>query len=80
MWRGGVGGTYLLPALSSAGASLAGGPAVGRGKAERNLSRRSDACILPPSDNATEVSRHRSGVLYNTDQWRGSKVRAQSSG
>ena len=23
MWRGGVGGTYLLPALSSAGASLA---------------------------------------------------------
>ena len=50
MWRGGLGSAYRLPALSSAGASLAGGPAVSRGKAERNLSRRSDACILPPSD------------------------------
>jgi hypothetical protein len=37
MWRGGVGAAYRLPALSSAGASLAGGPAGGRGKAERNL-------------------------------------------
>jgi hypothetical protein len=32
MWRGGVGAAYLLPALSLAGASLAGGPAGGRGK------------------------------------------------
>jgi hypothetical protein len=32
MWRGGLGAAYLLPALSSAGASLAGGPAGGRGK------------------------------------------------
>ncbi len=46
MWRGGVGAAYLLPALSSAGASLAGGPAGGRGKAERNWARRSESCIL----------------------------------
>jgi hypothetical protein len=36
MWRGGLGAAYPLPALSSAGASLACGPADGRGKAERN--------------------------------------------
>jgi len=33
MWRGGLGLAYLFPALSAAGASLAGGPAGGRGKA-----------------------------------------------
>jgi hypothetical protein len=50
MWRGGVGAAYLLPALSYAGASLAGGPAGGRGKAERNLARRSESCMLSSSN------------------------------
>jgi hypothetical protein len=36
MWRGGLGGAHRWPTLSSVGASLAWGPADGRGKAERN--------------------------------------------
>jgi len=50
MWRGGVGAAYLLPALSLAGASLAVGPAVGRGKVQRNLGRRPrwlHSCAVP---------------------------------
>jgi len=80
VWRGGLGGTYRLPALSFAGASLAGGPAVGRGKAGRNLALALRFLHFLVEQHATEVSRLGSGVLYNTDHWRGSKFRAQSSG
>ena len=38
MWCGGLGAAYLLPALSAAGASIAGARPVAGAKLERNVS------------------------------------------
>ena len=67
VWRGGLGKAYRLPTLSCVGASLAWGPAGGRGKAARNLARPGRFLQAETEQQVTEVSRVCSGVSKNAD-------------
>jgi hypothetical protein len=56
------------------------GPAGGRGKAERNLSLAAPFMHPEMERQAMQVGRSGSGGFSDTEQQRGSKFRAQSSG
>ena len=69
-WRGGLGGAYLLPALSSAGASLAPPCSVSTSRSSnRTCGSLASGSPSEPQAFAFGMSERRMGIGYNPNVW-----------